>query len=102
MVFSTGVKYTTSCVNAAFRSINHTDTLTASRALPHLESLALLRRSEQRRGPGVYYTLCVEHPQTARELAQRLHRNAKYLRDAYLSPLVREGRLQLTGLAQRP
>jgi len=130
------------------RRINHTDTLTASRALTHLESLSLLRRSEQRRGPGVYYTLgeeetpqvsplvtpqvtlqgaeelprllskgkrlsreemtdlivtlCGEHPQTARELAQRLHRNAKYLRDAYLSPLVREGRLQLTGAPNDP
>ncbi|MFQ5341918.1 MAG: ATP-binding protein, partial [Anaerolineae bacterium] len=43
--------------NAAFRSLNHTDTLTASRALTHLEGLGLLERSAQRRGPGVYYTL---------------------------------------------
>lgn len=132
--------------NAAFRSINHTDTLTASRALTHLESLGLLQRSEQRRGPGVYYTLveeetgtaqvtpqvtahgvdelprllaegkrlsreemaslivalCAERPRTARELAQRLHRNAKYLRDIYLSPLVQAGRLQLTGAPNDP
>ena len=46
--------------------------------------------------------LCDERPQTARELAQRLHRSAKYLRDAYLSPLVREGRLQLTGAPNDP
>jgi ATP-dependent DNA helicase RecG len=131
--------------NAAFRRLNHTDTLTASRALTHLESLGLLRRSEQRRGPGVYYTLveeretpqitphatpqgveelprllaegkrlsrketadiivalCAKRPYTARELAQKLHRNAKYLRDAYLSRLVREGRLQLTGAPNDP
>ena len=43
--------------NATFRRLNHTDTLTASRALTHLESLGLLRRPEQLRGPGVYYTL---------------------------------------------
>jgi ATP-dependent DNA helicase RecG len=132
--------------NAAFRSLNHTDTLTASRALTHLEGLALLQRSEQRRGPGVYYTLaegvaetpqvtpqvtpqdmtelprllaegkrlsrsemadllvalCTERPRTARELAQLLHRNTKYLRDTYLSPLVRQGRLQLTGAPNDP
>ena len=131
--------------NAAFRSLNHTDTLTASRALTHLESLGLLRRSEQRRGPGVYYTLlegeetpqitpqvtpdtasqllrllregkrlsrdetitlivslCSARPHTARELAQVLNRNADYLRNAYLSPLVREGRLQLTGAHNDP
>jgi len=131
--------------NAAFRRLNHTDTLTASRALTHLESLGLLRRSEQRRGPGVYYTLvegeetpqitpkvtpdtvsqllsllregkrlsrdqtitlivslCSERPHTARELAQVLNRNADYLRNAYLSPLVREGRLQLTGAPNAP
>ena len=28
-----------------------------SRALTHLETMGLLQRSEQRRGPGVYYTL---------------------------------------------
>jgi ATP-dependent DNA helicase RecG len=132
--------------NAAFRSLNHTDTLTASRALTHLEGLGLLQRSEQRRGPGVYYTLaegvtetpqvtpqvtpqitaelprllaegkrlsrnemadllvalCTERPRTARELAQLLHRNTKYLRDTYLSPLVRQGRLQLTGAPNDP
>ncbi|MBL7062639.1 MAG: hypothetical protein ISS49_00340 [Anaerolineae bacterium] len=131
--------------NAAFRRLNHTGTLIASRALTHLESLGLLRRSEQRRGPGVHYTLveeretpqvtphttpqgieelprllaegrrlsreemadlivalCAERPHTARELAQMLHRNAKYLRDAYLSPLVREGRPQLTGAPNDP
>ncbi len=127
------------------RSLNHTDTLTTSRALTHLESLSLLRRSEQRRGPGVYYTLvekeetpqitskvtpdtvsqllillrkgkrlsrdetitlvislCTKRPHTARELAQILNRNADYLRNAYLSPLVREGRLQLTGAPNDP
>jgi len=132
--------------NAAYRSLNHTDTLTASRALTGLEGLGLLVRSEQRRGPGVYYTLakgvaetpqvtpqitpqvtaelprlppegkrlsrdeviellvalCAERPRTARELAQLLHRNMKYLRDTYLSPLVREGRLQLTGAPNDP
>jgi hypothetical protein len=51
--------------NAAFRRLNHVDTLAASRALTHLESLGLLRRSEQRRGPGVYYTLAEkEEPPT--------------------------------------
>lgn len=136
--------------NAAYRSLNHTDTLTASRALTRLEGLGLLMRSEQRRGPGVYYTLaggaaetpqvtpettlqvtpqgvaelprllaegkrvskhemiellvslCAERPRTARELAQLLHRNMKYLRDTYLSPLVREGRLELTGSPNDP
>jgi len=43
--------------NAAYRSLNHTDTLTASRALTRLEGLGLLQRSEQRRGPGVCLTL---------------------------------------------
>jgi len=132
--------------NTAFRSLNHTDTLTASRAMTGLEGLGLLQRSEQRRGPGIYYTLvrgvaetpqvtpqitpqvtaelprlppegkrlsrdeviellvalCAERLRTARELAQLLHRNMKYLRDTYLSPLVREGRLQLTGLPNDP
>jgi len=130
--------------NAAFRSLNHTDTLTASRALTHLENLGLLRRSEQRRGPGVYYTLveeetpqstpqstsktraellrllsegkrlsrdetaalivllCNERPHTARELAKILYRNVNYVRNAYLSPLVRKGRLQLTGAPNDP
>ena len=46
------------------RSLNHTDTLTASRALTHLEGLGLLQRSEQRRGPGVYYTLAGEAAET--------------------------------------
>jgi len=121
------------------------DTLTASRALTHLESLGLLRRSEQRCGPGVYYTLveeeetpqvtpkitphtvpqllsllrqgkrlsknettalivslCTERPHTARELAQILNRNTDYLRNVYLSPLVQEGRLQLTGASNDP
>ena len=106
----------------------------------------MLQRSEQRRGPGIYYTLvggaaetppatlqvtpqgmaelprlliegkrlshnemadllvslCTEHPRTAREPAQLLHRNMKYLRDTYLSPLVRQGRLQLTGSPNDP
>lgn len=131
--------------NAAFRGLSRTDTLTASRTLTRLEGLGLLRRSEQRRGPGVYYTLaktkptaqstaqvtpqsaaeltrllaegkrlsegqlaalivdlCRGHPQTARELAQVLRRNVKYLRDTYLSRLVREGRLQLTGSPNDP
>ena len=136
--------------NAAYRSLNHTDTLTASRALTGLEGLGLLQRSEQRRGPGVYYTLarevpeapqvtpeitpevtlksktellrllaegkrlsrdeiarvilflCAERPRTARELASALHRSAEYVRNSYLSPLVREGRLQLTGAPNDP
>ena len=136
--------------NAAYRSLNHTDTLTASRALTGLEGLGLLQRSEQRRGPGVYYTLvrgaaeapqvtpkttpqvtpktkaellrllaagkrlsrdevvamilhlCAERPYTARELASTLHRNVDYVRNSYLSPLVREGRLQLTGAPNDP
>jgi len=68
--------------NAAFRRLNHVDTLTASRALTRLESLGLLRRSEQRRGPGVYYTLVEEEgtphvtphvtPQSAEELPRLL------------------------------
>jgi ATP-dependent DNA helicase RecG len=130
--------------NAAFRSLNHTDALTANRALTRLEDLGLLRRSEQRRRPGVYYTLaereapyvttkvtpnikeqllilsgqgkrlsrdqvaslivllCIERPRTARELAGVLHRNADYVRNAYLTPLVREGRLQRTGAPNNP
>lgn len=43
--------------NAAYRSLNRVDTLAASRALTQLEAAGLLRRSEQRRGPGVYYML---------------------------------------------
>ena len=43
--------------NAAYRGLNRADTLAASRALTRLESLGLLARSAQRRGPGVYYTL---------------------------------------------
>ncbi|MBN2006289.1 MAG: putative DNA binding domain-containing protein [Anaerolineae bacterium] len=43
--------------NAAYRSLNRVDTLSASRALTQLEASGLLQRSEQRRGPGVYYTL---------------------------------------------
>lgn len=46
--------------------------------------------------------LCAERPHTARELARVLHRNVDYLRNAYLSPLVREERLQLTGLPNDP
>ena len=60
--------------NAAFRRLNHVDTLTASRALTHLESLGLLRRSEQRRGPGVYYTLAEkeEPPKTTPKVASKV------------------------------
>ncbi len=43
--------------NAAYRSLNRVDTLAASRALTQLEAAGLLQRSEQRRGPGVYYML---------------------------------------------
>lgn len=39
--------------NAAYRSLNRVDTLTASRALTQLEAIGVLLRSEQRRGPGV-------------------------------------------------
>ncbi len=128
--------------NAAYRSLNHTDTLTASRALTRLEGIGLLKRSDQRRGPGVYYTLagemegtpqvtpqsttellrlsrarkrlsrdqvtsllvtlCAERPRTARELAEIINRNVNYVRNSYLSPLVREGRLQLTGPPNDP
>jgi len=41
--------------NAAYRSLNRVDTLTASRALTQLEAAGLLHRSEQRREPGVVY-----------------------------------------------
>ncbi len=43
--------------NAAYRGLNRADTLAASRSLTRLKSLNLLQRSEQRRGPGVFYTL---------------------------------------------
>lgn len=46
--------------------------------------------------------LCAERPRTARELAQLLRRNMKCLRDTYLSLLVRQGRLELTGLPNDP
>jgi ATP-dependent DNA helicase RecG len=137
--------------NAAFRSLNRTDTLAASRALTHLEGLGLLCRSAQRRGPGVYYTLvagredttakgapkgtpnttpktkaelltllsegkrlaradtemaiiflCAEQPRSARELAELLHRNVDYVRNAYLSELVNRGHLQLIGAPNDP
>lgn len=137
--------------NAAYRSLNRIDTLAASRALTRLESLGMLRRSEQRRGPGVFYTLtngqeggaskvtpkvtsnttsktqaellillgegkrlsksdteslilqlCAEAPRTARELADILHRNVDYVRNAYLSGLVGGGQLQLTGSPTDP
>jgi len=139
--------------NTAFRRLNQTDTLTASRALTRLEGLELLRRSAQRRGPGVYYTLaepgpappgtpqttapvvdpaiatpvqellnllsegkrlsraqmddlivalCAERPLKARELARTMRRSVKHLRDAYLSRLVQEGRLQLSGAPNDP
>lgn len=67
--------------NAAYRSLNRTDTLTASRALTHLEGLGLLQRSEQRRGPGVFYTLAgaqnaltpqITHQVTAQVISQLL------------------------------
>jgi len=46
------------------------DTLTASRALTQLEAAGLLHRSEQRRGPGVYYTLAetASTPQTTPQI----------------------------------
>jgi hypothetical protein len=44
----------------------------------------------------------VERPRTARDLAQILHRNVDYLRNAYLSLLVRQGRLELTGAPTDP
>ena len=137
--------------NAIYRSLNRTDTLTASRALARLENLGLIRRSEQRRGPGVYYTLvveqeqagsegtsksspnttsktqaelltllgegkrlskpdtealilwlCAETPRTARELADTLHRNVDYVRNAYLSEMVSAGKLQLTAAPNDP
>ena len=130
--------------NAAYRQLSNTDTLTASRSLARLREAGLIQRSEQRKGPGVYYTLaagiaesqqitpqiaphievqpvesgllvppgkrlrpeelsrlverlCAERPRTARELAALLQRNAVYLRERYLSPLVKAGRLELTG-----
>jgi ATP-dependent DNA helicase RecG len=46
--------------------------------------------------------LCAERPLTARELAIALHRNVDYVRNSYLSPLVRQGRLQLTGSPNDP
>ena len=46
--------------------------------------------------------LCAERPYTARELASTLHRNVDYVRNSYLSPLVRQGRLQLTGAPNDP
>jgi len=46
--------------------------------------------------------LCAERPHTARELAEILYRNVDYVRNAYLSPLVREGRPQLTGSPNDP
>lgn len=131
--------------NAAYRSLNRVDTLTASRALTQLEAAGLLHRSEQRRGPGVHYTLaditgasnttskvtpktqaelltllktekrltrdeveglivalCMETPRTARELAEILHRNPDYVRNAYLSRLVRAGRLQTNSAPTDP
>lgn len=133
--------------NAIYRSLNRADTLASSRSLTRLEGLGLLRRSEQRRGPGVFYTLatdqadgtpkitpkitpktrtellrllgegkrlskadteslilllCAEAPRTARELADILHRNVDYVRNAYLSGLVNAGQLQLTGLPNDP
>ena len=137
--------------NAVYRSLNRADTLTASRSLSRLESLGLLQRSEQRRGPGVFYTLaagqsgatskvtpkvtpnttsktqaelltlvgegkrlskidteslilllCAQAPRTARELADILHRNVDYVRNAYLSDLVGSGQLQLTGSPNDP
>ena len=128
--------------SAVFRALTQADTLTASRALSHLESLGLLQRSAGGRGytlvreKGAAYhvtphitpqvaeelprllaagrrlsrdemtdlivALCAARPYTARELAQRLGRSAKYLRDAYLSSLVRQGRLQLTGAPNDP
>jgi len=50
----------------------------------------------------VILLLCAERPRTARELASALHRSAEYVRNSYLSPLVREGRLQLTGAPNDP
>jgi ATP-dependent DNA helicase RecG len=149
--------------HAVFRSLNRTDLLTASRTLTRLEGLGLLRRSEQRRGPAVYYTLaitpdtptaqvtpqttaqvtpqttaqvtpqttaqgvadllsrvargerltqdqmdglivtlCSERPLRARELGAMLHRSARHLRDVYLSRLVHEGRLELSGAPSDP
>jgi ATP-dependent DNA helicase RecG len=137
--------------NAAYRSLNRVDTLAASRSLTRLENLGLLQRSEQRRGPGVYYTvaagyegptpqvtaqvspqvtaqsvaellpkvvagerlasdqmdtlivaLCAERPRRARELGEILQRSARHLRDVYLSRLVDEGRLELTGSPNDP
>ena len=68
--------------------------------LPRL--LAEGKRLSQEEMADLIVALCARRPQTARELAQRLHRNAKYLRDAYLSSLVREGRLQLTSAPNDP
>ena len=137
--------------NAAYRSLNRADTLTASRSLIRLEGLGLLQRSLQRRGPGVFYTLaslqdaitaqtthqvtaqitaqgvsqllaavtqgerltqgqmddlivalCTEQPLRTRDLGNMLHRSARHLRDGYLSRLVSEGRLELTGSPNDP
>jgi hypothetical protein len=46
--------------------------------------------------------LCAEAPRTARELADILHRNVDYVRNAYLSGLVSNGQLQLTGSPTDP
>lgn len=46
--------------------------------------------------------LCAERPHTTRELAERLRRNVDYVRNAYLSPLVRQGRLERSGAPNDP
>jgi hypothetical protein len=46
--------------------------------------------------------LCAEGPRTARDLAEILHRNVDYVRNAYLSHLVRAGQLRLNGAPTDP
>ncbi len=69
------------------------------------ELLGLLikgKRLSQTQMDDLIVALCAEHPLKARELAQMMHRSARHLRDAYLSRLVREGRLQLSGSPNDP
>ena len=83
--------------NAAYRRLNHADTLTASRALTRLEGLNLLHRPEQRRGPGVYYALIeadTPHatskvtPNTKAELLRLLRDNRRLSRQEVASLIL--------------
>ncbi len=94
-----GVYYTLAVLEA---TPNTTPKVTAKTKTELLTLLKADKRLTRDEIETLIVTLCAEKPWTARELAEILCRNPGYVRNAYLSRLVRAGRLQLNGAPNDP